>query len=125
MRKTISITLVALLTLISSTINAQEKQKTPEEKATLMTQTLKEQIQFSDEKEEEVYEINLKFVNDLKTVKEKDISKYKKVKELKALDNERNNALKDVLTEGEYKLYKDNKPKNRKAFREKFNSLRN
>ena len=122
MKKTISITLIALVLLISSTITAQEKQKTPEEKATLMTQTLKEQIQFSDETEEAVYEINLKFVNDLSAVKDKDISKYKKAQELKALDQERNAALKEVLTEEEYKLYEDNKPKNRRALRDKFKS---
>ena len=101
------------------------QENTLEDKAATLTQNMQEQIGFSDEVAEKVYDINLEFVTKTDELKQSDTSKFKKFKSLKKLDENRDKALKDVLTKEEYETFKKNKSENRKTFKEKIKESRN
>lgn len=95
-----------------------------EDKAIEMTQNMQEQIGFSDEAYAKVYDVNLEFVNKTQELKQRDVSKFKKFKALKKMDDKRNKDLKDVLTKAEYELFEKNKSDNRKAFKDRLKDTR-
>lgn len=116
-----NITLV-LLVLLGNFAFSQEISN--EDKAIEMTQNMQEQIGFSDEAYAKVYDVNLEFVNKTQELKQRDVSKFKKFKALKKMDDKRNKDLKDVLTKAEYELFEKNKSDNRKAFKDRLKDTR-
>lgn len=116
-----NITLV-LLVLLGNFAFSQEISN--EDKAIEMTQKMQEQIGFSDEAYAKVYDVNLEFVNKTQELKQRDVSKFKKFKALKKMDDKRNKDLKDVLTKAEYELFEKNKSDNRKAFKDRLKDTR-
>lgn len=113
-----------LLSVFFVNIGIFAQEKTTEEKATQLTERMKEQIGFSDETKEKVQEINLGFAKKTEEIKAGSSSKLTKVKELKTADEERDAKLKEVLTEEEYKKFKDKKSDNRKEMKERFKANR-
>lgn len=106
-------------TLISSNIGFSQN-KSAADKAKDLTEKMKSQINFSDDKFEKINTINLAFFEKTETLKSSGESKMSKMKSLKKLDEERDEQLKNVLSEEEFKAFKENKSENRKAFKEKF-----
>ncbi|MCG2792639.1 MAG: hypothetical protein L6262_03700 [Weeksellaceae bacterium] len=99
--------------------------KTTAEKADELTKNMKSQIKFVNEKQDAVYAINLDFVTKLEQLKSQEGSKLTKIQNLKKLDSERDIQLKKVLSADEFKLFTDNKSKNRKTFKEHFKDSKN
>ncbi|AWM14382.1 hypothetical protein NHF50_11175 [Flavobacterium sp. NRK F10] len=115
---------VVLLAVFFVSFGAFAQEKTTEEKATEMTERMKEQIGFNEETEKKVQEINLDFVTKTEEIKEKDSGRMTKFKELKALGEERETQLKEVLTEEEFEAFKDHKTENRKEMKQRFKANR-
>lgn len=116
--KKIFITTFLLALFASNTGFSQDK--SVEEKAKDLTEKMKTQINFSDDKFEKVNAINIAFFEKTESLKSSGESKMNKMKNLKKLDEEREEQLKNVLSEEEFKAFKENKSENRKAFKEKF-----
>ena len=90
-----------LLTSTSAFAQQQKQQRTPEERATIATNKMKETLQLSDDQYVKVKAINLDYatkINERKTVKDKSALKDK----MKNLDNQRMKSLKSVLTPDQY-----------------------
>lgn len=116
---------VITVMLLVFTTYSFSQDKTAEEKALEITKNMKEQINFSDDKEAKVNAINLDFINQTEKIKTEEISKISKFKSLKKADEERDIKLKEILSKEEYELFKDNKSKNRKKIKDKIKESRN
>jgi hypothetical protein len=99
------------------------QEKTPEEKATALTKDMKSKIGFNDDAYTKIYPINLHFLKETDILK-KEESKAEKFKKLKQLDEDRDTELKKILTEEEFKKFKDYKTKNRKKFKDNYRERR-
>lgn len=116
---------VITVMLLVFTTYSFSQDKTAEEKALEITKNMKEQINFSDDKEAKVNAINLDFITQTEKIKTEEISKISKFKSLKKADEERDIKLKESLSKEEYELFKDNKSKNRKKIKDKIKESRN
>lgn len=108
-----------LLALFASNIGFSQN-KSAVEKAKDLTEKMKTQINFSDDKFDKVNAINIVFFEKTDALKSSGENKMNKMKSLKKLDEERDEQLKNVLSEEEFKAFKESKSENRKAFKEKF-----
>jgi len=115
------LTLIAFM-FFTNIIFSQDK--TNEEKASEMTKQMQTQIGFNDETYAKVYEENLNFVTNTQELKQSDATKIEKFKSLKKYDETRDKALKEILTEEEFKLFIENKSKNRQSFKERLKASR-
>ncbi len=102
--------LVALLIFASTSVFAQQQkqQRTPEERATIATNKMKETLQLSDDQYVKVKAINLDYakkINERRAVKDKSALKDK----MKNLDSQRMRSLKSVLTPDQYAKYETQK----------------
>jgi hypothetical protein len=117
--KIMRVVFLALMTLPAQLIFAQDK--TNEERAKALTQKMKENLSLKDDQYEKVYTINLAFVNKATQVKESSGGRLGKARKLKDADGERDKMMKGVLTEEQYKKYKEQKAENRKEMKKRYN----
>lgn len=109
-----------VICLVSQFIFSQEK-STAEESAETLTMEMQKKIGFSDEVRDQIYQINLEFVSETQKLKsDEDSSKVSKFRTLKKLDSKRDDSLKKVLTEEEFKAFKEFKTENRQSFKERY-----
>ena len=99
------------------------QEKTLEDKATILTKDMKAKIGFNEDAYTKIYPINLHFLNEVETLKKK-ASRAEKFKKLKQLDEQRDTELKKILTEEEFKKFKDYKIENRKKIKNRFSEGR-
>lgn len=99
------------------------QEKTPEEKATILTKDMKAKIGFDEDAYTKIYPINLTFLNETEALKKED-NRAEKFKKLKQLNKERDTALKKLLSEEEFTKFKDYKAKNREKFKDRFRERR-
>ncbi len=113
------------ITVLFLSLGAFAQEKTTEERATEMTEKMKEQIGFNEDTQKKVQEINLDFVTKTEEIKKTDSSRMTKFKELKTLGEERESQLKEVLTEEEFDAFKEHQSENRKELKQRFKANRN
>jgi hypothetical protein len=64
-----------------------------------------------------VYDVNVRFANELSTEKASGASKMALLKKMKSLDKQRDKELKDILSKEQYDIYSGNKKDNRKQLK--------
>jgi hypothetical protein len=109
--------LIACFLIIGLTASAQHK--TPEERAKTLTDTMSAKLSLTEDAYKKVYDINLAFVTKSAALKKEDRDKSTKMTEMRTIGSERDTALKAVLSEEQYKEFKELKKENRKAMRGK------
>ena len=113
-----------LMPLVSSAQGDEEERlrkfmrnSTPEQRANLQTDQMKEFLKLSDEQAEKVSEINLKYANEVQEIYESKKSRSKKRQELRDMIDRKDIELKAVLTGEQYKTYQAGKVEMRKRFK--------
>jgi hypothetical protein len=99
--------MIALSTVFTS-LSAQSKM-TPEEKEELKAKfaAYKEKLNLSEDQSVKVEAINATYFEGLSQLKNSNERKMSKYKKFKALQSTRDEQMKDVLDDGQYKMYKD------------------
>ncbi|MFL9843246.1 hypothetical protein [Flavobacterium rhizosphaerae] len=108
--------LFAAVLMLLFTINATAQDKTVEG-AKDVTSYMKEQLDLNDGQYTKVYDVNLTFLQKVAENNKKNTG-VERVKKLRALESERDEKLKSVLSTEQYKVYVGNKTANRKKIAE-------
>ena len=93
-------------------------EKPAEERAQVLTDWMKNELQLTEDQETPVYDINLKYAqkgDKLKQSSERKIDKFKKIKEY---GKDKDEELKSVFTKEQYALYLDKKEEIRETIKE-------
>lgn len=109
--------ITVFLSFITVTLQAQDK--TNEERAKALTESMKKNLSLADDQYNNVYNVNLAFVNKLSQVRSGGGGRLAKARKLKDADGERDKMLKGILTDEQYKKYKAQKEENRKEMKTK------
>lgn len=91
----------------------------PEERAKLLTQWMKENLQLTDAQMEKASAINLEYAQKMETLKSID-SKLGRFRKFKELSSEKDSCLKNLLTTEQYSLYQEKKQELRSELRERY-----
>lgn len=103
------------LSAVCSASFAQEKldefmtQTSPEERAQMQTEYMKENLSLTGMQLPLVSEINLAYSKKMQAAYEGETGKFKRLKKLKSVADEKDSALKKVLEPTQYELYTRNK----------------
>ncbi len=101
--------LLAFLFVMCTTVSAQEESlsdKTPNEKAELITEKQKEKLNLDAAQEEAMYALNLKYINEMEDIMQAGRS-FSTMRKLKKMRGEKDKEMKKVLTKEQYKIYED------------------
>lgn len=112
-----SIALLVCFTFITIITQAQEQERTPltaEERATKWTEWMKSELSITAEQEPKVYEINLKYAQQTESVRVLGGSRRSKFKDVKSIDNAKDDELKAILTPEQFEQYQAKKQEMRK-----------
>jgi Spy/CpxP family protein refolding chaperone len=96
------------LLFVTVAVYAQTEERTsltPEQRATKWTQWMKDELSISAEQETKVYEINLKYAQQAQSVRSQEGSRKSKFKEVKSIDDAKDEELKAVLTPEQFEQY--------------------
>lgn len=77
----------------------------------------KAELNLSSEQQPKFEDINLQFAEELSKLKESSGSKLSKYKKLKAITNERNKKMKDILTAEQYKIFQSHQDELKKELK--------
>jgi len=80
------------------------EQRTPEERAKIQTEWMKQNLNLSDEQFEKVEPLNLEYALKMEEVKSID-GKLSKIKKAKSLSDEKDSKLKTILSEEQFEKY--------------------
>lgn len=111
--------LLLFLTVVGSSF-AQDVSK--EQKATVLTDSMKTRLLLNDDQYKQVYAINLDFMTKVATVKESSSGKIAKLQKLKSMDDDRNSSLKKILTESQFKDFLIYKEENKNEMKSRYKS---
>lgn len=103
---------------------AAAQTKSSEDRARALTDRMKENLTLSEDQYSKVYNINLAFVNKTSSLRDSGGGRLAKARKLKDADGERDKALKGVLTEEQYKTYKNQKDENRQEMKKRLKERR-
>jgi Spy/CpxP family protein refolding chaperone len=112
-----SIALLACLSFITVVAQAQEEERTPltpEERATKWTEWMKTELSVTAEQEPKVHEINLKYAQQTESVRAQGGSRRSKFKDVKSIDDAKDEELKAVLSPEQFEQYRAKKQEMRK-----------
>ncbi|MFA6059485.1 MAG: hypothetical protein WC756_14860 [Taibaiella sp.] len=111
---------MSFLMLCSFSMFAQST--APGETVKAMTDKMKTQLNLSDAQYQKVNSINQDFSSAAIKIKESETSRSAKLSKMKELDKRRDASLKTVLNDEQFKMFKEHKKENRKAFMSKLKS---
>ena len=114
--KTVFLTVSILyLTSFGNLIHAQEKleslmnESTPEERAQLQTDYMKENLALTPEQEPKIHDLNLKYAKKMQDAYNTTDRRFQKLKKMKSIGDEKDQELKSVLNPDQYATYEKNK----------------
>lgn len=110
----------ASLVFLFVSVAAIAQDKSNEDRAKLLTENMKKNLTLSDDQYEKAYTINLVFVNKVQQVRNGGGGRLAMARKLKSADSERDRMLKGVLTEEQFKKFKEQKSANREEMKKKF-----
>ena len=110
-----SLTVVFAALFFSCASNAKDKTT---QAATKITDSLKSQLILTEVQYNKSYNINLEFIKKAKEVKDSPAGRREKMGVLKEADAKRDAAMKEILTDKQYRLFLEKKTENRKKMRE-------
>jgi len=112
---------IALLVLVLVSMNVLYAQdKSNEERAKMLTGNMKKNLALSDDQYEKAYTINLAFVTKASQIRNGGGGRLGKARKLKSADGDRDKMLKGVLTEEQYKKFKEQKKENREEMKKRY-----
>lgn len=114
--KTWMIGCMLLLTLLSGKLFAQEGG----EFVKRATDTMQVKLSLNDEQYKKAYDINERFGKKLAAVKQNSGRKLQQLQQMKAADQERDAAFKQILTDEQYKKYLEDKSVRRAQMKENY-----
>jgi len=119
MKNTLTL-LVILMSFVGYTYAQEEsgsfmKDTTPEQRAQFQTEYMKENLGLSADQESAVHEVNLKYAKKMQDTYNSPGKKVQKLKQMKAIGQEKDKELKGVLNADQYATYE----KNKEAMKEK------
>lgn len=94
-------TFLSVTSLMAQT-NAQNA--TPEKIAEVQTKMLSDTLKLDSAENNQLYQLNLKYANKLQDLKSINDRK-KKIKEFRAMNNDKDKEMKDLLSDEQYKVY--------------------
>lgn len=112
-----SIALLVCMSFITIGAWAQEEERTPltpEERATKWTQWMKTELSITAEQEPKVHEINLKYAQQSESVRSQGGSRRSKFKDVKSIDDAKDEELKAILSPEQFEQYQAKKQDMRK-----------
>jgi hypothetical protein len=124
MKKTIVLALLtysmlsALPTISQDRLGKLMTDTTPEERAQMQTNNMKETLSLTEDQVEEVSEINLNYARKMQNAYASG-SKLQRLRKMKALATEKDGVLKKVLTPTQYTTYQENKEEMKERLRER------
>jgi hypothetical protein len=111
---------LAAFSLVSTVqASAQDNKKEPEERARILTEKMKTELSLTDEQVPKVEAINLKYAKKNSEVRDGGGGRLAKLKSLKASQEEKDKEMKGVLTEEQYKKYREMVEEMEKKVRER------
>jgi hypothetical protein len=115
-----SVLCICLTLMIFCTASAQNpKNMSAENRAKKITEWMKTNLQLKDDQVSKVQDINLKYANKMDEVKNSSGSKQDKTKTMKTNEDARDNELKSVLSDEQFKTYQSKKAELKKSMKEK------
>ena len=107
----VAMAFIAAFMFVCAPTFAQGKmqQKTPEERAKMMTDKMKTELTLTDDQYQKVQAINLDFATKSKDLRKDGADKGSWAEKMKPLDEERTTALKGVLTPDQFTKYESMK----------------
>jgi hypothetical protein len=106
-----------LLLLVSMAMPSFAQDTKKDKAAKALTDTMRTQLSLDDTQYSKVYDINADFMGKLADMKGDSDSKMAKFKKLKAIDEDRDKALKAVLSAEQFKLFQEFKKQNRQEMK--------
>ena len=98
--------ILSLLTMATSGLaqNREVSVKTPEEKARVMTDKQNEKIGLSVDQEQQMFNLNLKYVKEMEVITQsgRSMATFRKLKEM---SDRKDKEVKNVLDKDQYKIY--------------------
>lgn len=98
----------AVILCIPFTVSAQSKslkQATPEQRAKMQTEWMRTKLALNTIQVEQVYALNLQYAQKNDPIIQSKEGNFSKFKKMKALQNEKSNALSHILDAGQYRKY--------------------
>lgn len=123
--KTVVAALIVCFVSIVSLASAQEKMEefmtstTPEERAQMQTDHMKEKLVLTENQVPQVHEINLKYARKMQDAYNAGGGKLQKLKRVKGVSQEKDKELKRVLTSSQYAAYESNKEEMKAKMKER------
>jgi hypothetical protein len=109
--------------LVAQLATAQDvsaiQHKTPEERAQMQTKIMKSKLSLDSLQATKVQAINLKYALKTDPILKSDAGKFKKLKKIKALQEEKDDELKQVLTADQFKQYQALKERLKEKIKER------
>ena len=118
---TLTTTLIFAIVCLTSYAHAQEKlealmnETTPEERAELQTNYMKESLALTSEQEIKIHDLNLKYAKKMQDVYNTQDRKFQKLKKMKSVSTEKDHEMEGILNPDQYATYE----KNKEAMKEK------
>lgn len=112
------IALTVVLFVSMNVLYAQDKSN--EERAKMLTENMKKNLSLADDQYEKAYTINLAFVTKASQIRNSGGGRLGKARKLKSADGDRDKMLKGVLTEEQYKKFKEQKAENREEMKKRY-----
>ncbi|OMP76259.1 hypothetical protein [[Flexibacter] sp. ATCC 35208] len=88
--------------------------------AKAITDTMQVHLSLNDDQYKKVYDINAQFLTKLAGIKQDNGGKLAKLQKFKTADQERDAALKPVLSDDQFKKFQENKKARREEMRENY-----
>lgn len=119
-----NVMLSMFMLLLGTSTYAQDRKMadaTPEEKAQLMTEKQNEKLQFYDDQEERMYDINFTYVKEMEQITSQGRSR-KTLMDLRDMSKRKDKEVKQVLDDDQYNTYLEMKEAMREQMRERMKS---
>jgi Spy/CpxP family protein refolding chaperone len=120
---TLTTTLILLLAAFANCVHAQERleefmnETTPEERAKLQTDYMKESLALTSEQETKIHDLNLTYAKKMQDTYNTPDRKLQKLKKMKGISTEKDREIKEVLNPEQYATYQKNKEEMKEKIR--------
>jgi hypothetical protein len=128
---TLTTTLILVLASLTNYVHAQEKleafmnETTPEERAELQTNYMKESLALTSDQEIKIQDLNLKYAKKMQDVYNTPDRKFQKLKRMKGVSTEKDQEMKSILNPDQYATYEKNKEEMKEKMRSRAKERRN
>lgn len=121
-----TLTLTTLILCLLSLVNVAQGQErlesfmtetTPEERAQLQTDYMKESLALTSDQEIKVHDLNLKYAKKMQAVYNAPERKFQKLKSMKGVSTEKDQEMKGILSSDQYATYEKNKEEMKEKMR--------